>query len=215
MDLRPLGDAAFILRNLGETPAHLVARAISAQNRPGILDVNSAFRTVGIYVDPLLITESQIVDLLEDLSFEEAVPARLHDIACCYEMGEDLAEVATQMGLPASRVVELHSSVTYRCEAIGFSPGFPYLGTTPEPFWNIGRLAEPRLAVPAGSVAIAGRQAAVYPSSTPGGWRILGRTPLCLVDVADDYFPIAAGDEVRFVPISATEFESRQGQRLG
>ncbi len=214
MDLQSLGDSAFILRNLGETPAHLVAAALRSRDWPGIQDVNSAFHTVGIYVDPLVMTPARLAEIVSELEIPFGVEGRHHLIPCCYELGEDLTEVASLMRMETADVICLHSGRTYKCEAIGFSPGFPYLSETAEQFWAVGRLAQPRVSVPAGSVAVAGRQAAVYPSATPGGWRLLGRTPLQLVDVAEDYFPIAAGDTVSFVAISMNEYEDRLGERL-
>jgi len=214
MTIRPLGDTAFILRDLDGQPADQVASAIRARTWPGVLDVNSAFETVGVYVDPGKVTAADLASMIEELEIGERPESKRHVLPCCYELGQDLAGVANLVNLRPEDIVDLHSGKDYRCLAIGFSPGFAYLGPTPEALWSISRHASPRPVVPAGSVAIAGKQTAVYPSATPGGWQIIGRCPLCLVDVDDDYFPISAGDVVCFEAISEAEFEARKGDRL-
>jgi KipI family sensor histidine kinase inhibitor len=116
------------------------------------------------------------------------------------EDGPDLAAVARATGLAAARVVELHAGVTYRVLMLGFVPGFAYLGTLPSEL-ELPRRAEPRLRVPAGSVAIAGRQTTVYPFATPGGWHLIGRTDRTLWDAGSDPpARLRPGDRVRFVP---------------
>lgn len=111
-------------------------------------------------------------------------------------------------------MIALHTSVEYSVHAIGFLPGFPYAGELPAALAGLPRRETPRLRVPAGSVAIAGRQTAIYPRDSPGGWHLLGRTPLCIADPEDGYFPIGAGDRLRFEPISVSEFEARRHDRL-
>jgi 5-oxoprolinase (ATP-hydrolysing) subunit B len=114
--------------------------------------------------------------------------------------GPDLAEVAARTGLGEDEVVRLHSSVDYRVLVVGFAPGFAYLGPLPDRL-ELPRRAEPRVRVPAGSVAIAGRQTGVYPLATPGGWHIVGRTDVRLWDPsADPPALLRPGDRVRFVP---------------
>ena len=127
----------------------------------------------------------------------------------CYggEFGTDLEEVAAAHGLKPEKVIELHSSETYRAYFLGFAPGFAYLGNVPAAIAT-SRLSSPRRKVLAGSVGIAGRQTAVYPMTTPGGWRVLGRTPLRVFHA--DRKPmglITIGDRVRFRPISGEVFE--------
>jgi len=127
----------------------------------------------------------------------------------CYggEFGTDLEEVAAAHGLKPEKVIELHSSETYRAYFLGFAPGFAYLGDVPAAIAT-PRLSSPRKKVPAGSIGIAGRQTAVYPMTTPGGWRVLGRTPLRVFRA--DRKPmglITIGDRVRFRPISGEVFE--------
>ena len=128
--------------------------------------------------------------------------------------GADLEDVAAKLVLSTAEVIEQHSHVEYTVFALGFLPGFPYAGYLPPALAGLCRRESPRLRVPAGSVAIAGRQTAIYPSESPGGWHLLGRTPLQIVDFDSGYFPINAGDRIRFEPISVTEFEARRHERL-
>jgi inhibitor of KinA len=135
---------------------------------------------------------------------------RLVEVPVCYggEFGPDLEWVAAQRGLPAEKVVELHFGPTYQAYFLGFAPGFAYLGDLAEEI-SVPRLETPRRAVTEGSVGIAGRQTAIYPSATPGGWRLIGRTPLEIF--RKDRTPmglIAIGDQVRFRPITALEFRA-------
>ena len=131
------------------------------------------------------------------------------EVPVCYggECGPDLEEVAAAHGLTPAQVIERHTGSDYLVYFLGFLPGFPYLGGL-DPSLATPRRATPRPSVPAGSVGIAGTQTGVYPLETPGGWQIIGRTPLCLYD-PDQQPPalLAAGDHVRFVPITAGQFE--------
>jgi inhibitor of KinA len=137
-----------------------------------------------------------------------------HIVPVCYEMGADLGPAANALGMSSERLINLHLSSDYQCYAVGFSPGFAYLGYLAHEIATLPRLPAPRTRVPPGSVGITGRQTAVYPSATPGGWNLIGRCPLTLVDQADNYFPIEAGDRVEFRRIDGAEFESLAGERL-
>jgi KipI family sensor histidine kinase inhibitor len=128
--------------------------------------------------------------------------------------GPDLSNVAAKLGMTSHEVTTLHSEADYDVFAIGFLPGFPYAGYLPDALAGLARRDSPRLVVPAGSVAVAGRQTGIYPVDSPGGWHLLGTTPLCIADVDSGYFPIRAGDRIRFKPISAAEFEGRRHERL-
>ena len=118
------------------------------------------------------------------------------------------------VGLRTDEVIALHAGRDYVVFAVGFLPGFPYAGYLPPELSGLARRAEPRLAVAAGSVAIAGRQTGVYPSESPGGWHLLGRTPLRIADPEAGRFPIRAGDAIRFQPIDKDEYEARRHERL-
>lgn len=136
---------------------------------------------------------------------------RLHEIAVWYA-GEDLIEVARQCGLTPAQVVDLHAGRDYRVGAIGFSPGFAYLGELDERL-ALPRRATPRTHVPAGSLAIAERQTAVYPQASPGGWHLLGRTAQQLFDPRrKPPCPLAAGDLVRFLPIDEATYRAAGGE---
>src|ERR1700719_4332406 len=126
----------------------------------------------------------------------------------------DLPRVAEHTGLTADEVIQLHAETVYTVYAIGFCPGFPYLGYLPAPLCGVPRLAAPRLRVEAGSVGLTGRQTGIYTEPRPGGWNLIGRTPLELVNVRDGYFPLRTGDRVQFRRIDAAEFERLRGQRL-
>ncbi len=138
-------------------------------------------------------------------------PAGTVEIPVCYggALGEDLETLARSRGLSAEAVVAIHSGVTYHVHMLGFVPGFAYLGGLDERLAT-PRRATPRPRVPAGSVAIADGQTAIYPLETPGGWHLIGRTPLQLFR-ADASPPslLNAGDTVRFVPISTEQFDSQ------
>lgn len=150
----------------------------------------------------------QALDAIERLQswWEESdavVPElRTVDIPVVYggEQGPDLDEVAQLAGMTPRQVVECHSGARYDVYFLGFQPGFPYLGGLPESI-AAPRRAEPRLRVPAGSVGIGGRQTGIYPQATPGGWQIIGRTPLAMFDPAlNPPTLLLPGDQVRFVP---------------
>lgn len=127
------------------------------------------------------------------------------------EYGPDLAELAAHASIQRKEAVELLCSAAYRVHMIGFMPGFPYMGGLPEQL-AAPRRTEPRLAVPAGSVGIAGKQIGIYPFASPGGWQLIGRTPLRLFD-PERTKPslLAAGDQVSFRPIAKEEFRRLQG----
>ncbi|MHB9797936.1 5-oxoprolinase subunit PxpB [Pseudomonas sp. MT3] len=138
-------------------------------------------------------------------------PGRLHEIAVWYA-GEDLAEVGRLCGLTSTQVISLHAGRDYRVGAIGFSPGFAYLGELDERL-ALPRRATPRTHVPAGSLAIAERQTAVYPQASPGGWHLLGRTAQRLFDPwREPPCPLAVGDRVRFVPIDEAAYHAAGGE---
>ncbi|MCP1624890.1 5-oxoprolinase subunit PxpB [Pseudomonas nitroreducens] len=136
---------------------------------------------------------------------------RLHEIAVWYA-GEDLAEVARLCQLTPAQVIDLHAGRDYRVGAIGFSPGFAYLGELDQRL-ALPRRATPRTQVPAGSLAIAERQTAVYPQASPGGWHLLGRTAQRLFDPRQQPpCPLAVGDRVRFVPVDESAYRAAGGK---
>lgn len=155
--------------------------------------------------------EAKLQHYLERLE-EVRLPEPRHvEIPVCYggEFGPDLDEVAALHGINADRVIELHTSATYLVYFLGFVPGFAYLGELPRELIT-PRLATPRKKVPRGSVGIAGNQTGVYPFETPGGWRLLGRTPVAMFQIGRDGLSLLSiGDRVRFVPISREQFATQ------
>jgi inhibitor of KinA len=140
-------------------------------------------------------------------------PASAIEVPVCYDakFALDLDEVTNHVGVSAEQVIELHSSVTYRVSCLGFTPGFPYLSGLPAEL-NMPRRPVPRKRVPAGSVAIGGNQTGIYPTPSPGGWNVIGRTPMRLFTPAKNPPALLCpGDTVRFRPISLAEFEALAG----
>jgi inhibitor of KinA len=211
MQIEPLGDRAYILRDLDASPA-ATARALERARISGVTDVVPCSETVGIYFEgELALTEIETacanVDPAVFLPKEILIPV-------CYELGADLQAIADGIRAPAEELVMAHCAAEYTCFAVGFCPGFAYLGPLPEPLRGIARLPSPRTRTEPGSVGLTGNPTAVYPLVRPGGWPIIGMTPLILVDESDDYFPIAVGDHVRFKPISSNDFAGLKGLRL-
>lgn len=213
ISLVPLGDRAFLARFVTEDEAADWGAGLRALNWPGIIEVVTAYKTVGVYADPGRTDLDGLAGRLEALGFTTSreTEGRLVKVPVLYD-GEDLPGVAQRLGITENRVVALHCAQDYRVFAIGFRPGFPYAGYLPEGLSGLARRESPRARVPAGSVAIAGQQTAVYPSDSPGGWHVIGRTPLRIVDVEQGHFPIRTGDRIRFVPVGSQEFEARRGE---
>ncbi|MBV9851954.1 MAG: 5-oxoprolinase subunit PxpB [Armatimonadetes bacterium] len=210
---RPLGDQGVLIRfgdgiSLETHQAiHGFCAALARDPVPGVVEWVPAYATVAVYYRPQEIGYDDLVRGLGQrlaASDDQPPPARVVEIPTVYggEHGPDLEEVAVLHGLTAAEVVARHSRPEYLVHILGFAPGFPYLGGLPE-YLATPRLAMPRVRVPAGSVAIGGAQTGIYPLEMPGGWRLIGRTPLRLF--APDREPptlLQPGDRVRFVPIT-------------
>ena len=169
--------------------------------------------------DPLSTTHEQIFAMIEDESAqvnrEQGSLGKLVEIPVCYgeEYGPDLDDVAAHASLVTDEVVRLHSSATYDVCFLGFTAGFTYLAGMPEVL-SMPRLATPRRMVASGSVGIAGGQTGIYPTETPGGWRLIGRTPLRMFDYARvEPTLVLPGDQIRFTPISRSEFNRLTQER--
>ena len=219
MTITPLGDQAVLAAFEAEADALRFAAAVRAAALPGVVDVVAAYFTVAVFYD---LARSRYARLAADLQRLNAAatktpladPGRTQVIPCCYFLGPDLARVADHTGLSPADVIRLHTEPEYTVYAIGFCPGFPYLGYLPERLCGVPRLSSPRLRVEPGSVGVTGRQTGLYPLERPGGWNLIGRTPLEMVNVADGYFPLRPGDRVRFRPIDEMEFERLRRTRL-
>ncbi len=223
MRIEPLGDAAWLIRIAEEfDPATSLdavlrdVRQLEAAAIPGILEFAPSYTTIGLFLDPRRIDDperlqKQIQDALRSPGAPASSPStRELEVPVCYDddFAPDLAEVAQRAGLSVDEVIGCHSAATYRVSCVGFTPGFPYLSGLP-PELATPRRASPRKEIPAGSVAIGGAQAGIYPRKSPGGWNIIGRTPVRLFDVRGE--PPAmfqAGDRVRFRRISRQEFDA-------
>ncbi len=215
----PFGDAALTVE-LGETidPAVndrvlALAEHIRTAGWDGIVDVVPTYRSLTVHLDLRITDLESIREHVRGLavSSSSAPPHRGREVTIPVlyggTWGPDLEDLARFAQLPVSDVIREHSAVPYRVYMLGFSPGFPYLGTVPNVI-AMPRLATPRPMVPAGSVGIAERQTGVYPIASPGGWRIIGRTPLTLYRADRDHPNLVnPGDVVRFRPIDEATFE--------
>jgi KipI family sensor histidine kinase inhibitor len=187
-------------------------RLLELEPIAGIRNLHPAYCSLLIKFDPLkwrheelVRTLKQCLARLEDVSLPRP---RQVQIPVCYggEHGPDLIDVSAMHGMTPEQVIELHSSTTYLVYFLGFIPGFAYLGELPEALVT-PRLATPRRSVPPGSVGIAGSQTGVYPFATPGGWRLLGRTPVSMFrSDRNELSLLSIGDRVRFTPISSEQF---------
>lgn len=183
-----------------------------------LVDLVPSYTTLLVVFDPLRITpcqaRQQLIDLLAGLKPNEAgADGKLHELSTWYDqgVGPDLQRVAELSGLSVDSVIEAHSSREYRVFALGFAPGFAFMGLLDKAL-TCPRLDTPRQKVPAGSVAIAGQQTAAYPVVTPGGWNLIGRTPARLFDRNRDGFSLLrVGDRVRFDPVDQANFEAQGG----
>jgi KipI family sensor histidine kinase inhibitor len=221
----PLGDGAVLLElaDVLDLDANALARRVALEIRgrglEWVTDVIPALVTVAVCFDARTAREAgerraglerMLLETLERAAGARAdAPPRTVEIPVCYEpaFAADLAEVARKTGLAPARVVELHVAAPHRVLMVGFAPGHPYIGGL-DPQLAVPRRATPRLRVEAGSVAIANAQTSIYPFATPGGWNVIGRTPLALFDPERDPASLLEpGDAVAFVPIGRAEFE--------
>lgn len=180
---------------------------------PGVIEWIPTYTALSIYYDPFLISYDLLQDrmksLYEKLSQVDLPPAEMIEIPVFYggKYGSDLEFVAEHNRLTTQEVINLHTDTEYLIYMMGFSPGFPYLGGMSEEI-AAPRLATPRAKIPAGSVGIAGSQTGVYPTESPGGWRIIGRTPLKLYNPnSNSPILLRTGNYIRFLSITEVEYE--------
>lgn len=229
IEISPLGDRALLLR-LGTTidaATHRRVRAVCAQLDahpvPGTIELVPAFASVAVHYDPARVPNDSmppgaspyarfaaaLQSALANVSEIELPEPRVLEIPVCYggAFGPDLNDVAARHTLAPDDVIRLHCGAIYDVYMLGFAPGFAYLGGLP-PEIATPRRDEPRAAVPAGSVGIGGSQTGIYPLVSPGGWQLIGRTPLRLFDAKRERPTLlAVGDRVRFRAIDTREFE--------
>jgi len=232
-EITPLGDSALVVRVADDfegAPEKTLARVLQTINQieeagiPGIIELAPAYTTVAVFVDPLRAIadgaptkgalewfSDRIRTTLSERARRPSLPASTPiEIPVCYDadFAFDLADVSRQTRRSSAEIIELHCGAEYLVNCIGFTPGFPYLSGLPNEL-NVPRRASPRKEVPAGSVAIGGKQTGIYSVSSPGGWNIIGRTPLRIFDPANEPPALLrAGERVRFRPVSREEFES-------
>lgn len=180
---------------------------------PGVVETVPTMRSLMVHFDPLRTSHAELLPqigrLLEGLEASDPVGRRWL-LPVCYdaELGPDLDDVAARTGLSREEVIALHASATYRVYMIGFLPGHPYMGDLPERL-RLPRRESPRVAVPPGSVSIATTMTAIYPLESPGGWHLLGRTPLPIFDVTQAQPSLLSpADEVRFRRIERAEYDA-------
>ena len=190
-----------------------LAQRVAGSAIPGVVELVPTFRSLMVHYDPLQLTQqalkARLAPMMESLEAAEQ-EGRHWRIPTCYDesVGLDLAEVAQRTGMTVPQVIERHSTTTYHVYMVGFLPGFPYLGGLPKEL-ELPRRENPRVKVPQGSIAIAMAMTGVYTLESPGGWHILGRTPVPLWDInRDPPAPIAAGDKVMFQPIPLDRYEA-------
>jgi inhibitor of KinA len=226
LKVEPLGDCALLIQvgaDASEQTAqrvHAVVQHLLADPLVGVRDVVGAVCTVALHYDPLRIDPmpeaetafdalaQQVMRRLSAFDPVAAAPAAEHKIPVCYggEFGEDLEVVARAHGLTEAEVIALHTGPLYRVQMLGFAPGFAYLAGLDVRI-AMPRKATPRTRVPAGSVGIGGELTAVYPLDLPGGWHLIGRSPVRLFDPASERPSLlVAGDRVRFEPIRTQEY---------
>lgn len=218
----PSGDAALSVE-LGDGVDRAVSAKVVRLHRhlrenplEGVIETLPTFRSLLVQYDPRqtdpALLEGTLAALIGGMT-GEPLPSRQWTIPVCYapEVAPDIAEVALLAGMTQAQVVECHVSALYYVYMIGFLPGYAYMGDVPESL-RLPRRKEPRTRVPAGSLAIATSFVSIYPFESPGGWHIIGRSPLGFFDAeADEPAILAPGDEVRLEPISLSKFEALSG----
>ena len=201
VSLEPLGDRAYLARFATEREAAAWVLAVRGRALPGVTDVVLAYRSAAVFADP---DQTSLEALERELGTIEPGSAQLPEgktlVIPVYYDGPDLDEVASRLNLDRDELVVLHTRAVYDVFAIGFLQGFPYAGYLPPALCGLPRRDAPRLKVPSGSVAIAGRQTGIYPRESPGGWHLLGRTPL---QIADPDYGILPDPRRRPDPVSS------------
>jgi inhibitor of KinA len=217
------GDAALVVtlppRLDVETSSRVVAMADAARRRFGAVlrDIVVGYHTLTVYFDPLSVDgawlEGELAMLAGDPAPVPETSGAAIEVPVCYggDLGPDLGSVAALAGCTEAEVIELHCSREYRVFMVGFVPGFAYMGPV-DPRLALPRRANPRTRVPAGSIGLAAGQTGVYPMETPGGWHLIGRTPVKPFDQRRaEPVLFRPGDRVRFTPISREDFDRSPG----
>lgn len=208
-----------IINKESEQAVRKLSSLLEKQAPDWLIEVIPAFTTVTVFYDPCRLkqaeAEQELRLLIAKLDEVEAPTPRQIEIPVCYggDFGPDLSFVAEHNGLTEEEVIEIHTSGIYSVHMIGFAPGFPFIGGMSEKI-AAPRRKSPRLRIPERTVGIAGMQTGVYPIETPGGWQLIGRTPLRLF-VPEQDIPslLRAGDEIRFTQIDEAEYREQEAKR--
>ena len=221
MRIVPASDSALLI-SFGDaislkTHQRVIAllHALKELKDPRIRNLHPAYASLLIDFDPLRLTHEElaalVASLVPDPASSSREPVKTIEVPVCYEheFAPDLPQVARYTSLSEEQVIALHSAGDYFVYFLGFSPGFAYLGGLPTQL-HVPRLATPRKQVSAGSVGLAGEQTGIYPNNSPGGWQLIGRTPLRMFDASvDPPSRLQPGDRVRFLRIDRAQFEDR------
>lgn len=224
MDFMPAGDRAMVVQ-FGDAidektnrQVQLLAKWIEKQRTEGVQEVLPTFRSLTVFYDPEKTDYHTLKATLRRADFSESggssMEKRIVEIPCCYggTFGEDLPAMEELTGLSSSEIVQIHSGTDYLVYMLGFLPGFVYLGGLDERI-HAPRLSTPRVKIPAGAVGIGGSQTGVYPLDSPGGWRLIGATPLRMYDPEREQpFLCNAGDYIRFCPIDEAQYREIEAQ---
>ncbi|OHX66987.1 5-oxoprolinase subunit PxpB [Flammeovirga pacifica] len=223
MEIKKFGETALIIQfeNVISVDVHQKVKSyyyyLSNISIHGILSVIPAYTSITIQFDDTIIDYSELKFIVSDINIQHPnnLPIqRIVEIPVCYDasLGLDLADVENQLKLSVDEIIKLHSSNLYTVHMIGFSPGFMYLGGL-SPQLYIPRKSTPRLKIPAGAVGLADQQTGIYPQATPGGWQIIGQTPISMFDVNQPP-KVKMGDKVKFEPIDLSTYQQLNQNNL-
>lgn len=226
MKIKPIGDQGFLVEFEQEISPVIhgkiiyLYRTLKASKLSNHLELVPSYSSLLVLFHPLLVSykklEKQIYQSMKEYRDEERQQGQLFHIPVCYEedFGQDMEMVCSHTGYTREEVIKLHTAPQYLIYMLGFLPGFPYLGGLDKTL-HTPRLANPRTKIPAGSVGIGGAQTGIYPIESPGGWQLIGRTPVKTYDVnRKEPILFKAGDSICFVPITKHEFEKLEERQI-
>lgn len=208
--IEPLGEHGWLVHLPDEESAIKLYKLLIYNSLCTVEEIVPAYASVAVLASraateaQLNTLENQLNGMINNLRFNtyehgSQATGQAVEVPVIYD-GPDLETVASYFQISVNHLVAWHCAVPYRVYAVGFQPGFPYCGYLPGPISGMARRSSPRTHVPAGSVAIAGRQTGIYPQDSPGGWHLLGRTDVEIVDLSRSFFRFAPGDRLQFVP---------------